>query len=386
MAEGFNPSFEERKRMREKLIPPTPEPEAKESVRPMTAKEYYDLGAPEEPEINHARRKFSIGVGSLLVSSSVAAVARQAYEQDEKRKKEERERPVPAEYFESEGRAEAFKRSEHFSKKVKGLMKTLRESHLPGILEFGADAHRGIDGMSLIEYVDKHLMSGPSVEGIPHPVREEIRFLGLGIAAQESSYDPSAKNGDAISLFQFMPENLQKFGYRPEDMKDVRKQVECMNKFVAANYKELQKDRSTLDVLQERYFGSERRSHEQFLREYEALVLANSHIFGPDGMAEFCDWLREHRRLDAEAYDVMFLAGQELSAFNANHKGRIPRRRNEDNGRPEQPFTYLHIYKELSSEYIPRVYAFALLINEEAQKAKGKGGKHASLRLSSLQE
>ena len=156
---------------------------------------------------------------------------------------------------------------------------------------FGDKDVRNGDGLSRIEYLQKHLKFD---DAVPKDIQTELRFLSAGIAGEESRFRDGIKSTvHAGGIFQFMPETVERLGYeqfviytdgKATDLQSIPYtiQVEILGKHLSAIYKELygHLDVSEIDPIQQ-LFNSEGDFNKFFL----APVMINAYNTGAGRMS-----------------------------------------------------------------------------------------------------
>lgn len=252
-------------------------------------------------------------------------------------------------------RDEGFARSESFARHVRELESTFERIHMSGVKEYGEKEALRTGGKTRIGEVKENFMRDDVK--LPAALREELAYLGPGIPAKESSYDNASDSGVAVRIFQFRPETYKELGFtdagdtntsEATDMKFLRNQVACANRFFEREYERLIKNAGpALALIRETYFPG---NPERFERQFLPLVMLSIYHAGPDRAYKALAWFAEREKEPAQGYDVYELLSNSLKEENALTKGM----KND-----AVPGYGIH-----SSEYAQRVYAFARLIDK----------------------
>lgn len=246
-----------------------------------------------------------------------------------------------------------FRVSKRFADHVRVHEKTFERIHMSGIEKYGEKEAIGAEGRTRIGEVRERFMN-KQVTGLPAPLREELAFLGPGLPAKESSYNNSSDSGIAVRIFQFRPEVYQELGFSDEDMKLLKNQVICANMFFVKEYKSLSSDMApALARIEQRYFPGNK---ERFERQFLPLVMLSVYHAGPRRVREALAWFSKQPPDTSEGYDVYEAMSSRLKELNENTEG------DENDPVPG--------YKEHSSNYAQKVFAFARLIEKAVQSGK----------------
>jgi hypothetical protein len=305
------------------------------------------------------RREVLGEVGSLVVNATVAgevaAIVGIQVEKIEKQKK----------YLAS--REGGYEESLLFRSHVENLKKQFPKSHMKDIRENANLVSVHDKGMTRAGLIDQYFMNEKTVSELPSEIREELHFLGLGLAANESSLDNSADSGKATRIFQFTKDTYETFTnpdtgkkFTAEDMKLLYNQVVCANLLFQLRYRELTKSLTVIDpktkevvedilaTIEERYYKG---NPERFLRQFIVPALLGAYHGGPVRIAEAIKWFANQPTVaHAEGFDVYEALAQSLKLENeAATPDPVPG------------------FGKFSRDYVANVYAFAFLVREDME-------------------
>ncbi len=211
-------------------------------------------------------------------------------------------------------------------------------------------------GLNRIEYIQEQSMSTNLLpEGFPADARREVRRLLPALAAQESRYNNKSRSRkDARGIFQFTEGAWEDFG-GGEDILFLKNQVPAVTRYMGNAYEMMQeKAAESLAKVKDEFFGGD---EERFNIYFLVPALLNSYNAGPKRMVAVVNWFVEQcstrekfteyfgRYADEYGYDVFF-------AMVSAAKGQSNVR-------------YLDLYGKDASEYVPRIYALAVLLKKE---------------------
>ena len=194
---------------------------------------------------------------------------------------------------------------------------------------------------------------GENVE-LPDTIEDELKMLLVGLAAQESQYNIHAKSPvGAKGLLQFMPETWESFGYNQNETSSTSKQVLAAGKLFLEQYNYFERNKKfELDYIKKNYFQGD---EESFERYFYVPLMINSFNSGQGRMGKVMSWF-------IEKYPTLesIKRGSELSGNPQKYDvfasmAELARNNNTDETKG---------YKKDSSEYVLRVFAFAMELHE----------------------
>lgn len=216
----------------------------------------------------------------------------------------------------------------------------------------------GIPARTRLQLVREKIMDGEGAEYIPNDIRDEIRFLISGIAAQESRFrNDRTSSAGARHMLQIMPETYKGLGYTNITIQNPRNQVECARRHFGMIYTHLQHEAGdALATIKERYFKGDEAT---FNRQFLALAMVDAYHAGQGlttlmikklaaGSLQIPSFVR--------SYDVF-----SALAHAAAESGSI--RILQTVHTPDGPKTVVSVYGNASATYVEGAYAFALLVN-----------------------
>jgi len=240
---------------------------------------------------------------------------------------------------------------DRFDKEVQMYAEAIDDSDLKKTKEFADRPVVGAEEMTREEYVGEAILfqewNEEDGSGVPSIVQEELRRILPGLCAQESRFNADSVSGaNAMSIFQILPENWERYGGRPGMEKSLVAQVEVAGRLLSDFYKQLN-DRigeHNLNILK-----SSAGSEDKFYREVMVSLLVNSYNVGVGRMVNAVNHYLENTKADELPEGRYLYLAIADSAFNAN----------EGN---------LKEYREHSRQYVSKVHAFADKLKEDNNK------------------
>jgi hypothetical protein len=231
------------------------------------------------------------------------------------------------------------------------------QTYLEVVQYFGAKEVVGGGGLSRIAYVRKHGMEG--MDDLPLVLTAELNKFLPGIAAQESHFNNASKSGKgAQGIFQFMPSTWHDLGHTPEDILSLSQQVQAASEHLRSSYREMNafslSHGNFLARIKAEYFNGD---EDAYLRYFIAPMVINSYNPGADRLLQLAQWFEQYlATTKAERTHESYPHGYGYDLFN--------QMTTEVHDHPLDPqYPLLEEYGSESSEYFPRVYAFAELLD-----------------------
>lgn len=211
---------------------------------------------------------------------------------------------------------------------------------------------RAENGERKIDFVRRRVMEGVS---LPDGMKRELVRLIPGLAAQESRYnDASVSEVGARGTFQFMPDTWRELGYSQADFAAFGKQVEGVGRYFVRMYQFITASATeSLVAAKREYFGNDEAAFEKF---FLTPILVNAYNAGPARLVVVVNRFLE-RYPNKQALEA--LIGGHSQGFGYDAYIAMARETSgHDDRRRKVPG-----YGEDSSEYVPRIYALADLLD-----------------------
>lgn len=220
------------------------------------------------------------------------------------------------------------------------------KTYLDLVEHFANKSVIGAEDKTRLEYVRERVGDHLNV---PATAKAELILLIPGLAAQESHFNNASESGvGAQGIFQFMPDTWRDFGYTPEDIRFLSKQVEAAGKYFSRAHVFFQNNAGqALSRAQQEYFNG---SQEEFEKNFLAPLLLNSYNSGPGRMVSVIKWFTDHY---PNRESLERLIGTHPEGFGKDVYQALTR----------QAIGNIPGYGQDSSQYVVRLSALAELLN-----------------------
>jgi hypothetical protein len=224
------------------------------------------------------------------------------------------------------------------------------------IRHYGRKRVIGGGGLDRIAYIRAHIRD---TMHLPERVEDEVAFLSLGVAAQESFFNNDKISPDgARGIFQFMPDTWEALGYTDADRSFLVPQVRAAGKHFSNILKELNEGaRPQLAHIKAIFFNGDEEAFQKF---FIAPLIVNAYNAGGSRMAAITKWF-SRKYPDKNAFDTNHDAYPHGYGYDFFKRLADEARTHADTPRVGSLFSR---YKNDAPQYFFRSMALARLLNQ----------------------